>query len=86
MAVIFADYEQLMQSSRLPYSAKQLPRYVRKHFPEQRVAFVYEASELCRSLRELGSIYDVNPQLALWATVMPPANAGSRKHRKRSDY
>lgn len=43
LAVIFTDHEQLMQSLRLPYSAEQLLRYVRKRFPEQRVAFVYEA-------------------------------------------
>src|SRR5882762_9115091 len=43
LAVIFTDHRQLMQSLRLPYSAAQLLRYVRKHFAEQRVAFVYEA-------------------------------------------
>ncbi|HXD32774.1 MAG TPA: IS110 family transposase [Pyrinomonadaceae bacterium] len=43
MAVIFTDHQQLMQSLRLPYSAAQLLSYVRKHFGEQRVAFVYEA-------------------------------------------
>ena len=43
MAVIFTDHQQLMQSLRLPYSAAQLLSYVRKHFPGQRVAFVYEA-------------------------------------------
>ena len=43
MTVIFTDHQQLMQSLRLPYSAAQLLRYVRKHFAEQRVAFVYEA-------------------------------------------
>lgn len=30
MAVIFTDHQQLMQSLRLPYSAEQLLRYVRK--------------------------------------------------------
>ena len=43
MSVIFTDHAQLMQSLRLPYSAAQLLNYVRKHFPGQRVAFVYEA-------------------------------------------
>src|SRR6267378_504681 len=43
MAVIFTDHEQLMQSLRLPYSAAQLLNYVRKRFPGQRLAFVYEA-------------------------------------------
>jgi transposase len=43
MAVIFTDHQQLRQSLRLPYSAAQLLSYVRKHFAQQRVAFVYEA-------------------------------------------
>jgi transposase len=43
LAVIFTDHQQLMQSLRLPYSAAQLLSYVRKHFAQQRVAFVYEA-------------------------------------------
>ena len=43
IATTFTDHARLMQSLRLPYSAGQLLNYVRKHFPEQRVAFVYEA-------------------------------------------
>jgi transposase len=39
----FADHGKLMQSLRLPYSARQLLNYVDKHFPGQRVAFAYEA-------------------------------------------
>jgi len=43
MAVSFTDHQQLKQAFRLPYSAELLLSYVRKHFPEQRGAFVYEA-------------------------------------------
>jgi len=43
MTVIFTDHQQLKQALRLPYSAAQLLSYVRKHYAEQRVAFVYEA-------------------------------------------
>jgi len=43
IAATFTDHRRLMQSLRLPYSAGQLLNYVRKHFPQQRVAFVYEA-------------------------------------------
>ena len=43
IAATFTDHERLMQSLRLPYSARQLLNYVRKQFPQQRVAFVYEA-------------------------------------------
>jgi transposase len=43
MAATFRDHDRLMQSVRLAYSAPQLLNYVRKHFPGQRLAFVYEA-------------------------------------------
>lgn len=43
IAATFTDHQRLMQSLRLPYSAPQLLNYVRKHFPGQRLAFVYEA-------------------------------------------
>jgi 2C-methyl-D-erythritol 2,4-cyclodiphosphate synthase len=39
IAATFSDHDGLMQSLRLPYSAAQLLNYVRKHFPEQRLAF-----------------------------------------------
>jgi hypothetical protein len=43
IAATFTDHDRLMQSLCLPYSAPQLLNYVRKHFPQQRLAFVYEA-------------------------------------------
>jgi transposase len=43
IAATFTDHDRLMQSLRLPYSARQLLNYVRKHFPGQRLAFAYEA-------------------------------------------
>ena len=43
IAVTFSNHEMLLRSLRLPYSAAQLLNYVRKHFPDQRLAFVYEA-------------------------------------------
>jgi transposase len=43
IAATFTDHGRLLRSLRLPYSAEQLLSYVRKHFAEQRVAFVYEA-------------------------------------------
>jgi hypothetical protein len=43
IAVTFCNHEGLLRSLRLPYSAPQLLNYVRQHFPEQRLAFVYEA-------------------------------------------
>ena len=43
IAVTFSDHNRLINSLRLPYSSEQLLNYVRKHFPQQQVAFVYEA-------------------------------------------
>lgn len=43
MAVTFTDQGTLQRSLRLPNSAIPLLNYTRKHFPEQRLAFVYEA-------------------------------------------
>jgi transposase len=43
IAMTFSDHKTLLKSLRLPYSSEQLLNYVRKHFPQQRVAFVYEA-------------------------------------------
>ena len=42
-AVTFCNHEGLLRSRCLPYRAPQLLNYVRKHFPQQRLAFVYEA-------------------------------------------
>ncbi len=43
MSITFTDHGTMQQSLQLPYSASQLLKYTRKHFPGQRVAFVYEA-------------------------------------------
>jgi transposase len=43
IAMTVCDHKTLLKSQRLPYSSAQLLNYVGKHFPGQRVAFVYEA-------------------------------------------
>lgn len=44
MTTTFCNHQgTLFQSQSFPYSSQQLLNYVRKHFPDQRVAFVYEA-------------------------------------------
>jgi hypothetical protein len=43
IAVTFTDHARLLKSLRLPYSSEQLLNYTRKHFPDRRLAFVYEA-------------------------------------------
>jgi transposase len=43
ISVTFADHQGLVKSLRMPYGLEHLVNHVGKHFPEQRVAFVYEA-------------------------------------------
>jgi transposase len=43
IAITFTDHGTMRKSLKLPYSSRQLLHYTGKHFPGQRVAFVYEA-------------------------------------------
>ena len=43
ISVTFADHQGLLKSLRMPYSVEHLVNHVRKHFPEQKIAFAYEA-------------------------------------------
>ena len=43
ISVTFADHQGLLKSLRMPYSVEHLVNHVRKHFPDQKVAFAYEA-------------------------------------------
>ena len=43
ISVTFADHQGLLKSLRMPYSVEHLVTHVRQHFPNQKVAFAYEA-------------------------------------------
>jgi len=43
IAVTFSDHQGFIRSLRIPYKVDHLVNYVRKHFPERKVAFAYEA-------------------------------------------
>lgn len=43
ISATFSESDRLMKGLRLPYSSAQLLNYVDKHYPQQRIAFVYEA-------------------------------------------
>lgn len=83
LAVIFTDHEQLMQSLRLPYSAEQLLRYVRKRFPEQRVAFVYEAGPTGFGLHD--ELVGAGHPCLVVAPSMVPTAPGARVKTNRLD-
>jgi transposase len=43
ISVTFTNHQGVIRSLRMPYSVEQLLNHVRKHFPDQQVAFAYEA-------------------------------------------
>ena len=43
ISVTFANHQGFIRSLGVPYSAEHLVNHVRKHFPDQKVAFAYEA-------------------------------------------
>ena len=43
ISVTFTNHQGFLKSLRMPYSAEYLVNHVRKHFPDQKVAFAYEA-------------------------------------------
>jgi len=83
MAVSFTDHDQLKQALRLPYSAELLLNYVRKHFAEQRVAFVYEAGPTGFGLHD-ELVAGGYPCLVV-APAMVPTAPGQRVKTNRLD-
>ena len=83
MAVSFTDHQQLKQALRLPYSAAQLLSYVRKHFAEQRVAFVYEAGPTGFSLHD--ELVANGYACLVVAPAMVPTAPGQRVKTNRLD-
>jgi transposase len=83
MAVIITDHEKLMQSLRIPYSAEQLLNYVRKHFPDQRVAFAYEAGPTGFGLHD--DLVANNHTCLVVAPAMVPTALGQRVKTNRLD-
>src|SRR5450432_407753 len=83
LAVSFTDHQQLKQALRLPYSAAQLLHYVRQHFPQQRVAFVYEAGPTGFGLHD-ELVAGGYPCLVV-APAMVPVAPGQRVKTNRLD-
>jgi transposase len=83
IAVTFADHRKLVKSLRLPYSSQQLVSYVRKHFPAQRVAFVYEAGPTGFGLYD-DLVAEGHPCLVVAPSMVPTA-PGQRVKTNRLD-
>src|SRR5262249_1721527 len=43
MSVTFTNHQGFIRSLNMPHKVEPLLHYVRKHFPDQKIAFVYEA-------------------------------------------
>ena len=43
ISVTFTNHQGFIRSLNMPHKAEPLLNYVRKHFPDQKIAFVYEA-------------------------------------------
>lgn len=83
MAVTFRDHGTMRKSLKLPYNATQLLNYTRKHFPGQRVAFVYEAGPTGFGLHdELTAAH--HPCLVVSPAMVPTA-PGQRVKTNRLD-
>jgi transposase len=83
IAVTFCNREGLLRSLRLPYSAPQLLNYVRKHFPEQQLAFAYEAGPTGFGLYD-ELVAEGHPCLVVAPSMVPQA-PGARVKTNRLD-
>lgn len=83
IAVTFMDHGDLMKSFTLPYDPAQLITYTRKHFPTQRVAFVYEAGPTGYGLYD--RLTQAGYPCVVAAPSMIPVQPGSRVKTNRLD-
>lgn len=83
IAVTFCNQAGLLRSLRLPYSAPQLLNYVRKHFSEQRLAFVYEAGPTGFGLYD--ELVAAGHPCLVVAPSMVPTAPGTRVKTNRLD-
>jgi transposase len=83
IAVTFCNHEGLLRSLRLPYSAAQLLNYVRKHYPQQRLAFIYEAGPTGFGLHD--ELVANNHTCLVVAPSMVPTAPGARVKTNRLD-
>src|SRR5712691_3695435 len=83
IAVTFKDHGIMRKSLRLPYSANQLLNYTRKHFPGQRVAFVYEAGPTGFGLHD--ELTAASHPCMVVSPAMVPTAPGQRVKTNRLD-
>jgi transposase len=83
ISVTFTDHQGLVKSLRMPYSVEHLLNHVRKHFPNQKVAFGYEAGPTGYGLYD-GIVAQSHPCLVAAPSMIPKA-PGQRVKTNRLD-
>jgi len=83
ISVTFTDHDRFLKSLRMPYSAEHLLNHVRKHFPNKKVAFVYEAGHTGYGLYD-GIVAQGYPCLIAAPSMIPKA-PGQRVKTNRLD-
>ena len=83
ISVTFTNHDGVLRSLRMPYSVEHLLNHVRKHFPNQKVAFVYEAGPTGYGLYD-GIVAQGYPCLVASPSMIPKA-PGQRVKTNRLD-
>jgi transposase len=81
--VTFTDHGHLMKSMKIPYDAGHLLAYCRRHFPDQRIAFAYEAGPTGFGLHD--SIAAAGFPCLVVSPSMIPSAPGQRVKTNRLD-
>lgn len=83
ISATFTDHQGFLKSLRMPYSVEHVLNHVRKHFPNQRVAFAYEAGPTGYGLYD-GLVGQGYPCLVVAPSMIPKA-PGQRVKTNRLD-
>ena len=83
ISVTFTNHQGFIRSLRMPYSVEHLLNHVRKHFADQKIAFVYEAGPTGYGLYD-GLVAQGYPCLIAAPSMIPKA-PGQRVKTNRLD-
>lgn len=83
ISVTFTDHDRFLKSLCMPYSVEHLVNHVRKHFPNKKVAFVYEAGPTGYGLYD--GIVAQGYRCLIAAPSMIPRAPGQRVKTNRLD-
>jgi transposase len=83
ISVTFTNHQGFIRSLNMPHKAEHLLHYVRKHFPDQKIAFVYEAGPTGYGLYD-GLAAQAYPCLIAAPSMIPKA-PGQRVKTNRLD-